>query len=415
MGSHGLRVMLVGINFAPEETGIAPYSAGLARGLVARGHEVSVVTTHPHYPQWRIAEGYGGWSRRESREGIDVRRLLHYVPRRPVGVSRAMSEVSFGVRASMTSWGRPDVVLCVSPALLSTAMAVGRATRSRSRPAVGVIIQDLYSAGVQEQGGSGRVARVFAGVESWVAGRADGVAVIHQRFKDRVVDSLGVPEERVSVVRNWTHLSDVGEVDRVAMRASLGWHENETVVLHSGAMGQKQDLANVVDAARLAAQRGDRVRFVLMGDGGQRSMLEELGRDVRNLQFVDPLPGEDYGKALRSADVLLVNERAGLKEMAVPSKLTSYFSTGLPVLAATGAGSTTAEEIRASGAGVVVPAGDPAALVDEAQELGHDVARARVIGARGPDYCVRVLSEEAAIAGYDRWVRDLHARKRRER
>lgn len=411
MGSRPQHVTVVGINYSPEETGIAPYTSGLCRGLVRRGFEVSVISAQPHYPQWRVADGFGAWTSRELLDGVHVTRVRHYVPSRPTGVYRALSELSFGVRASSTRWRQPEVVLCVSPALLSTSLAVARATGGTSRPAVGVVIQDLYSAGVEEQGGSDRLARAFGGVESWVARRADGVAVIHERFRERVVYSLNVPAERVAVVRNWTHLLEPAAVDRAAMRRSLGWHEHETVVLHTGAMGQKQDLANVVDAARLAERRGEPLRFVLMGDGGQRRHLEDIGGSLSNLQFVDPLPGAAYAQALRSADILLVSEKAGLKEMAVPSKLTSYFSTGLPVLAATADDSTTADEIRASGAGVVVGAGDPEALIVATRDLRQSPSRARDIGARGPAYCAKVLSETAAMDGYERWVLELYDRK----
>ncbi|MBD0321819.1 MAG: glycosyltransferase WbuB, partial [Aldersonia sp.] len=48
-----MRVKIVGINYAPETTGIAPYTSGLADGLAARGHRVEVLTGQPHYPQWR--------------------------------------------------------------------------------------------------------------------------------------------------------------------------------------------------------------------------------------------------------------------------------------------------------------------------------------------------------------------------
>ena len=106
------------------------------------------------------------------------------------------------------------------------------------------------------------------------------------------------------------------------------------------------------------------IRFVLMGDGNQRRLLQQSAKGVQRIEFKEPLDAEDYRQVLACADVLLVNERPGVGEMAVPSKLTSYFSAGRPVLAATDADGVTAGEIRDAGAGVVVPAGDPAALLD---------------------------------------------------
>jgi glycosyltransferase involved in cell wall biosynthesis len=194
------------------------------------------------------------------------------------------------------------------------------------------------------------------------------------------------------------------------MRRQLGWGDDETVVLHSGAMGVKQGLETVVEAARLADAQSRPIRFVLLGDGGRRRILEESAAGCRSLQFVDPLPGDAYAQALHAADILLVNEKPGLVEMAVPSKLTSYFSTGRPVVAATEATSTTAAEVAASGAGVRIEPGAPDLLLRTCINLGSDPDRSQTLGARGPAYCATVLAEDAALDAYDAWVRTL-ARK----
>jgi colanic acid biosynthesis glycosyl transferase WcaI len=404
-----MQVLLVGINYAPEPSGIAPYSTRIAEGLRARGHGVRVLTTYPHYPQWRVHDGYSGLRQRERRGRVDVRRVKHYVPQKPDGVKRAASEVSFGVHAAAHSWGRPDVVLCPSPALLSSALV-----RLRTRAAFGLQIQDLYSAGVAETGGSRHVARALGRVEAAVARRATGVAVIHDRFRDRVVDSLGVDEENVRVIRNWTHLDAPELVDNAGIRAELGWGD-DYVVLHSGAMGRKQGLESVVEAARLAERRGLPVRFVLAGDGWQRAHLEKVAQGIGTIDFIDPLPGAAYVQALHAADVLLVNELPGLNEMAVPSKLTSYMKAGRPVLAATSAGTTTADELAAAGAGPRVEPGDPEALLAGVEMLRAEPGRADEWGANGPTYCERVLSETHALDSYDDWIHELvdrhHGRK----
>lgn len=411
----GLKITLLGINYAPEPTGIAPYTTRLAAGLHERGHRVEVVTTFPHYPQWRLPES-AGWTSRDRVGGVNVKRVRHYVPSDPgSSARRALSEVSFGLRAVASTWHHPDVVVCPSPALLSTAVAMARTSIGR-RPAVGVIVQDLYSAGIVETRGGARRAGVLGrrlaqglgAIEGRVLREADGVAVIHDRFRDRVVDRFGLGEEKVAVIRNWTHQELPPPFDRLSFRARMGWSPTETVVLHSGAMGAKQHLDGVVDAARLAEIEGRRIRFVLLGGGGQRPHLEQLAAGCRAIDIIDPLPGEAYAQALAAADVLLVHERAGLLEMAVPSKLTAYFASGRPVLAATDAASITAGEIRASGAGRIVPPGDPKALIEEVGRFAADPQEADEIGSRGPLYCRAHLSEKVALDAYEAWVRHLH-------
>lgn len=406
-----LRVTIVGLNYVPEPTGIAPYTARMASGLQEVGHRVSVVTSYPHYPEWRVPPGYSGWSRRDRVEGIPVTRVRHYVPGSPRSLRRVMSELSFGLASAARAWGEPDVVLSVSPALFGSVIVSARTGLPRSKAALGVIVQDLYSAGVGEASGRGRVVASLMGrLEGSLLRRADGVAVIHDRLKDRLVRDLRVPAERVDVIRNWTHLDDVDAFDRTALRARLGWGD-ETVVLHTGAMGEKQALENVVLAGHLADRRSAPVRFVLIGQGAQRAEIERAAADCESVEVRDPVSSDDFARVLRAADVLLVNERPGVREMAVPSKLTSYFSAGVAVLAATEPDSTTADEIAAAGAGIRVEPGKPEALVAGALRLREDEPLRRSLGSLGPAYCEKVLSEGAALAAYDTWVRQLHRRK----
>lgn len=394
-------MLVVGLNYAPETTGIAPYTSGLAEGLARRGHAVRVLTTHPHYPQWRVQEGYGQWASETTAGGVRVRRLRHFVPDGRRAVARLLSEVSFGLRVVAQRWGRPDVIVMVSPALFANQLVTARARWIERAPSV-LWIQDLYGLGVTETGQAGGAAAQFvARVEAVTTAAQTRVVAIHDRFASTIAAMPGVRPESVRVVRNWSHVDETPPFDRPAMRARFGWRPDETVVLHAGNQGVKQGLENVLAAAKLAEERGAPVRFVLLGDGNQRERLEREARGVSTIAFVDPLPGAEFTQAMGAADVLLVNELPGVEGMAVPSKLTSYFASGRPVLAATDAGSTTASEINASGGGMRVEPGDPEALLEGARRLASDLTLATVLGTAGRRYRTEVLGADAAIASFE--------------
>ena len=415
-GIPPLKVLVIGLNYTPETTGISPYTSAFTRGLAQRGLSVNALTAHPHYPEWKIHDGYGGWTSAEVIDGVSVTRLRHYVPANPGGVNRLVSELSFGLRLLFARWGRPDVVVMVSPALFSTAVAMLRARLSPRRPLVNVWVQDIYSLGITETGmGNGPVAKLITWVEKATLKAADGVVVIHDRFGEYLSRRLGVAAENIEVVRNWTHLEAQTPTDVAATRARHGWLEGESVVLHAGNMGVKQGLENVVAAARLADEHNHPVRFVLLGNGSQRDELQALGATVSRLQFIGSLDDAGFQDALASADVLLVNEKPGVSEMAVPSKLTSYFNAARPVIGATDPAGLTAGEIEAAGGGRVVLAGDPQALLDAALMLGADPALARSLGENGFRYRTDVLGETAAIDKFTGWLRTLAARSRPRR
>ncbi|MDN4645140.1 glycosyltransferase [Arthrobacter sp. PsM3] len=403
-----MKITILGINYSPEPTGNAPYTASLAEGLVAAGHSVRVITGYPHYPEWQLKDGYSGWAHDELMGGVSVKRRRHFIPTAPTAVHRMHMELSFGLRLLFSHWGKPDVVLLVSPALFSSAIALLRIRLTPRRPAVGLWIQDLYSLGVVETGtGSKKLGWLMGKVESVILRSADGVVVIHDRFRDYIVNTLGVPFEDTRVIRNWTHLPPSPVSGNKQSRVRLGWAPEDVVVLHAGNMGKKQGLENVVEAARLAQKRQSKVKFVLMGDGNQRKRLEGRAEGLTHIQFIAPLPADEFQQALAAADILLVNELPGVKDMAVPSKLTSYFNAGVPVIAATDGGSVTAMEISASLGGLRVDAAAPEALLEAAEGLGLDPEAAASLGINGLRFRNEILSEAAAVGDYDDFITRL--------
>ena len=405
-------VLIVSLNYAPESTGIAPYSTGLAVELARRGHRVRAITGFAHYPQWSFLDHS---TRRSEMSDIDVVRVVrrrHSLPSKPTGLSRAWSELSFGFAAARTRFGHPGSVVLVSPALISSAIVLVKA-RLLMRVPVVMWVQDLYSLGLRELGERrpSVLEKAVSALEKWCLRFASHVVVIHERFRDTVVDEFGLDPSSVTVVRNWSHLSPASSGDRLLERAALGWQEGDFVVLHAGNMGVKQGLENVVEASRLAASEGSAVKFVLLGDGNQRLKLAELAADIPALEMIGSLPDDQFGKALRAADVLLVNERRGVTGMAVPSKLTSYFSTGLPVIAATDSGSVTESEVVLAGAGLVVPAGDPTALLRAAERLANDPVEAAEMGNSGMRFRSTRLTATASFDIFTQLLKRLAGRR----
>ncbi|GAB2644151.1 glycosyltransferase family 4 protein [Nocardioides ginkgobilobae] len=396
------RVLVIGLNYTPERTGIAPYTAGMAVGL-SEDFDVEVLTVHPHYPEWSVAEGYGGWRRREVIDGVRVHRVKHYVPHDPTGVTRILSETTYAGRALAPGVRRPDVIVAVSPALapVASALALGR----RWRVPVGVVVQDLYSKALSElELLGGRIDRPAHRFEQALLRRCDGVVSIHQAMADVMVRDYDVPRERIEVIPNWTHVSPPSG-DREVRRKELGWDDDVLTIVHAGNMGAKQGLEHLIPVGRMIDYRSLPVRIVLIGNGGNRDALESAASDIESLQFMDALPGESFMETLAAADALLLHEKPGLKEMCVPSKLTSYFAASRPVLAVTSPESAAAHEVRQSRAGFVVRSGDAEALLQGLHQMAE--AARDDCGARGLEYAKRTLDERAALLSYNRWVNGL--------
>ena len=163
------------------------------------------------------------------------------------------------------------------------------------------------------------------------------IGVIAEGFRP-YLESLGVEAGRIRRMRNWTHVRR--RDDRPRRRCARSWTGRRTrlVCLHAGNMGFKQGLENVRrgGAAGADAAADARLLFVFVGDGNQREALEALAAKyaLTNVRFV-PLQSEEvFPSVLAAADMLLVNQRGSVDDMSLPSKLTSYFAAGRPVVAA---------------------------------------------------------------------------------
>jgi glycosyltransferase involved in cell wall biosynthesis len=401
------HILIAAINYWPEPSGNAPYTTGLAEHLAKSGHDVSVITGFPHYPAWRVDAAYrGGLRRREVIAGVEVIRRRHYVPARQSVIGRGAYEATFLFHGLLLRIDPPDVVVGVIPSLSGGALA--RIFSARWHIPYGIIAQDLMGQAAEQSGiaAGGRVAGGVSRLEKWVLRRARAVGVVSGSFVP-YVRSLGVPERRIVDLPNWVVRPGVN-VTVAETRQRLGWG-SEQIVLHAGNMGLKQGLEQVLDAAKVAATSAPHVRFVLMGDGNQRESLRRAAAALPNVQFLPSQSDSDYASALAAADVLLLSERSTVADMSLPSKLTSYCAAGRPIVAAVRHNGATEAEIERSGAGLVVPAGDPAALLRAIASLAADPPLAARLADAGTRYASTALGSSEGLERGRRFVEGLLA------
>ncbi len=394
-----MRVLIVGINYRPERTAVGPYTAGLAEHLAARGDDVTVITGLPSYPGWRLMRGT---PRRllatEQRAGVTVVRAAHYIPATQSAARRALYEGTFGLTGLLASLrlGRLDAILGIVPSLSGGILA--RLTGERLRASYGLLFQDLMGPAARQSGiaGGGAVARATGAAEAWAVAGARVIGVVAETFAPYLV-SVGVEPGRIRHVPNWARLVPPA-LSAEETRHRFGWTDDRQVVLHAGNMGLKQGLEQVVEAARLAAERGEPVRFVLAGGGSQAGALRAMGAGLPTLDFLPVQPDGLHASLLAAADVLLLSERATQLDMSLPSKLTSYFAAGRPIVAAIPPAGPSAREVERAGAGVTVPAGDPGAILDALAHLRADAPTAARLAAAGPPFAEANLGAAACLA-----------------
>jgi colanic acid biosynthesis glycosyl transferase WcaI len=404
-----MKILIYSANFAPEPTGIGKYSGEMAQWLASQGHEVRVIAAPPYYPNWELAEGYKApIYRREQWKGVDVWRAPLWVPRNPGGLKRVLHLLTFGLTSLpialwQVTW-RPDVVLCVAPALVTApaAFTVARLCGARAW----LHIQDFevdvaFQMGLL-QGALPR--RIVSWFEQRLLRRFDVVSSISERMVDLLLRK-GVLPSKVRSFPNWVDISQVQPLGRASSyRQELGIAEDTKVVLFSGSLGGKQGLTVIPEAARLLAQRKD-ILFVIGGEGVMKAQLQKASQGLNNLRFLPLQPMERLGDWLGLADIQLLPQSPEAEDLVLPSKLAGMLASGKPVVATCRPGTELAKVV--STCGEVVAPEDAAALAAAIEKLADAPEERAAKGAIARRYAEDRLGLQGVLKQFELDCMDL--------
>jgi colanic acid biosynthesis glycosyl transferase WcaI len=400
-----VRILVCGLNFYPEPTGIGKYTGELAEALCAAGHEVRVVTAPPYYPSWRVWDGYRRlWYRADNPSlNLSVIRCPLWVPANPTGLKRMLHLVSFALTSlPIVMWQRmwrPNVVIVVVPTLFCVPGALLAVVGGRSKRLVHT--QDLELDAAFELGFiQNRVLRAMAlRVERWLLNRFDMVSSISRRMLERLAGK-GVAQEKLKLLPNWIDTEQIKPVSSDAtFRKEWGLQPESVVVLYSGSLGEKQGIGTLLQAAA-SLENEEFIRFVICSDGPTFSRLMAAYSRLSNVIWRSLVPADRLSALLSTADIHVLPQSADAADLVMPSKLTGMLASGRPVIATAAPGTEVADVVQ--GKGLVAPPGDESALANAIRELASDPQLRRAFGAAGRQYAVEQLDREAILARFEK-------------
>ena len=413
-----MRILIYGLNYAPELTGIGKYTGEMAAWLAARGHEVRVVTAPPYYPAWSIREDYRGKPYRTERGAGEpmIFRTPLYVPAKPTGLKRVAHLASFMLGSLPVMLGQafwqPEVVFTVEPTFFCApvALLVAKATGAASW----LHVQDFEVDAAFDLGllpARGLLHDVALGLERIFTQAFTWVSSISGKMVERAM-AKGLPADRVALFPNWVDIEAVYPQDKSVCNfflQELGL-ERKIVLLYSGNMGAKQGLELLAPLAK-SFEQDARLHFVFCGDGAFRPQLEALVSSRPNVTLLPLQPFERLNDLLNAADIHLLPQRAGAADLVMPSKLTGMLSSGRPVIATADSGTQVAQVIEASGpddaCGLVVPAEDSTALHAAVARLADDAELRRILGENARRYAVQHLGRDQVLEQFERELLEL--------
>jgi colanic acid biosynthesis glycosyl transferase WcaI len=401
-----MHVVFLGINYWPDETGIAPFTTGRCEYLASRGHQVTVFTGFPYYPTWRIPEPYRRRIvSREERNGVTIFRSWLYVPEHVSAARRVMHEASFTASSLLRAMAggarpRPDLLVVTTPPLALSLSAL-MLSRFWKVPFV-QHVPDLQPDAAVDLGmlRPGRLTSFLYRIERLGYRKAALVSTLTEAMREKIV-SKGIAPEKVVLFSDWAR-SELFQVPAsgggAQFRRSLGLG-NEVLVVHAGNMGVKQGLEVILDAAEQS--REDRaIKFLLVGDGSVRQPLEQRAKSARldNLLFVPLLPDEQFLDLLAASDISLVTQQKSVADIVFPSKVITLMSSARAIIASTSPGSEVSRVLKEANAGVLVAPEDPAALRAAVVVLRDDPMRRANLGANGRRFAERFWEKQRTLS-----------------
>ncbi len=417
-----MRILIYGLNYAPELTGIGKYTGEMAAWLAERGHEVRVVTAPPYYPAWRIRADYrGAWYRRERVSGQPVvYRTPLYVPERPTGFKRVAHLVSFmlgslPVMLRQIFW-QPQVVFTVEPTFFCAPLTLFVARSSGA--ASWLHVQDFEVDAAFDLGllpAQGLIHDTALRLEKFLIYAFDRVSAISSKMVDRTRHK-GIPDNRVGLFPNWVDVEAIYPLDAEAKQNNsilreLASHvpgiEKKILLLYSGNMGTKQGLELLAPLAEAFAA-DPRVHFIFCGDGAYRPQIEALVAHRANVTLLPLQPLDRLNDLLNAADIHLLPQRADAADLVMPSRLTGMLASGRPVIATVHAETQVAEVVE--GRGLAVPAEDANALHAAVLRLVEDEELRLRLGRAAREYAVEHLSKRQVLEQFERDLKTLVAR-----
>ena len=330
-----MKILIYGINFSPELTGIGKYTGEMAYWFADQGHDVRVITAPPYYPEWQVHEGYRtNWFSTEQHNNLRVYRCPLYVPEKVSTLKRLLHLASFSFSSffpllAQTSW-KPDLVICVAPSLFC---APGALLLSKLTGATSVLhIQDfevdaMLGLGMAKAGMAARLASAF---ERWCLRSFQYVSTISHSMLTRA-GTKGVSPDNLLLFPNWSEVERFTSVDPAAVQElsrKFDIPADHKVVLYSGNIGEKQGLEIVINAAKELVDQ--KILFLIVGNGAGKEKLEALAAEqqLMNVSFLPLQPYELLPTLLKLADCHLVVQKRGVADAVLPSKLTNILAVG---------------------------------------------------------------------------------------
>ncbi|PKK83943.1 MAG: hypothetical protein CVT49_05825 [candidate division Zixibacteria bacterium HGW-Zixibacteria-1] len=347
-----MRILLITQHFPPER-GAVRRLFEFAAHFKDNGHDVTVLTAMPNYPDGIVPPEYRGkFHHREVINGIDIRRSWVLPASNAQPKKRMIGFITFLTTAIINSFrikGKFDLILASSPPV--TSAVLGYVISRLRRTKLVLEIRDLQPESGEQFGNlnkslfTGFIARVM----KFLYRKADHIVCVTEGIEDWMSDN-GVDRSHLTTIKSGVGYDFINSHSN-GIRKKYGW-ENKYLIMFSGTLGWVRPLESIIESARLLSGE-KQYHFVFVGDGQKKNSLEKLAKQYKldNISFIGLQPLSQIPFYLKSGDVLVeCLKEVPVAKVALPTKIFEYMAAGRPIAFGSFEGETTKLLEKAGGA-----------------------------------------------------------------
>jgi len=410
------NILMLTLVYGPDTVSTANMMTDIAHGLSDNGHNVTVLTSVPHYnPSKEVLDNpsmRSSW-RKPFTESIEhgVRVLRVFMPPKRHKIwARAFDYIIFQALTTILALfrvSRPDVVFVTSPPITLGVSGILIAWMKGGRFVYDV--RELWP-DVPVRMGLFRnplLINFVYWLEDFVYKKSVAISTIARSFQNTLVDR-GVPRKKLYFTPNFVDIGFITPSDSKNEFSSANGLDDMFVVLYAGNVGLTQGLEILLEVAS-EFTINKIIQFVVVGDGAARSSLEAAltQSNLTNIRMLPFQPARLVNSMYATADVCIVPLLRGFSYDTVPSKIYTAMAAGRPVLASAEADSETALLLNESSAGVCVEPESPEALIEAITSLYENPTHVSDMGNNGRKWIVNYYARSVVIDAYDNMVREV--------
>jgi colanic acid biosynthesis glycosyl transferase WcaI len=387
------HITFISLNYAPEDSAIGLYSSQWVEFLESNGHNVTVVTAFPYYPQWEIYNDYKSKPlfHKESIAQTTILRYKQYVPKTPTFFKRIIHllDFTFGSLINLFKIKNCDLVIAVVP--FTSSAFLGWIQKKRFNAKLWIHVQDFEFDAALQTGISKKTNSLFSmlfKIESWILNKANVGSTISHSMLDKLSQKT---KSSTFYLPNWI---DQNTIDPLLAKNHQYTNSTKTSLLYSGNIGDKQDWNSFIEFCNdLDKNKYD---VIIVGDGAKKKWVLENIKNIVNVKYYPPVPYNQLSDLLCSTDIHLLFQKPDLLDTVMPSKVLGMMASAKPSIIIGHKDSEINSTFKATDAGLFFDHYSKD-VINQLDKLASDEDRMKTMGVNSRAYILNYFSKEMIL------------------